>query len=124
MSTKHDAVSEWYQKFKADVDENIALDEEDRSRRLLIVKDDLEKLMRGSLPMSRIFDTIRAHIVVRLGFQDGRINDEIVRNLEMTATEQPIGRNWLLLYCVHSFLENSEAAQKILNMVELPEDIA
>lgn len=123
MPATKDAVSEWYQKFKADVDENIALDEEDRSRRLLIVKDDLEKLMRGSLPMSRIFDTIRAHIVVRLGFQDGRINDEIVRNLEMTATEQPIGRNWLLLYCVHSFLENSEAAQNILNMVELPEGL-
>lgn len=113
-------ISDWYKKFESDVEENIALDAENRENRLSIVKNDLDRLIHGSLPMSRIFDTIRAHVVVRLGYQDKRLNDEVIRNLEITVEHQKIGRNYLLLYCVHTFLNNADAAKSILQYVSLP----
>lgn len=111
----------WYNKFEADVNENCKLDKESRDRRLAIVKNDLDRLVNGNLPISMIFDTIRAHIVVRLGYQTKKLNDEVIKNMEVTVNHQKIGRNYLLLYCVYKYLGDFEAAHSLLQHVALPD---
>ena len=117
----------WCEQFTKDVAEARGLSQETFEERRLKIECTMHAIKNGQIPPTRIFDVIRAHVVMNLAGSDVE-QDDAIGALEQTIEQQPTGLNYLLLYAALLVLakdrdskELKDKAALLLDKVTLPE---
>ena len=117
----------WCEQIAKDVAEARVLSNENREERRLKIEQTLHAIKVGQIPPTRIFDVIRAHVIINLAGNDVE-QDDAIGALEQTVEKQPTGLNYLLLYAALLVLAKDRNAEELkdkatllLDKVALPE---
>lgn len=110
-------VDAWYAKFSSDLEYEKALTPDVLAERKDRVETELERIKQGRLPPTRIFDAIRAHVIMTLA--SGEI-EWIIESLQHTVEQHKTTTNYLLLWAAHRSCGEDEKAEMIRDKVGLP----
>ncbi len=111
-------VDAWYARFEADLEYERALSLDVLNERKGRVEMELKRIKEGSLPPTRIFDAIRAHVIMALAAGEKEL---IIDSLQQTVDSHKTTTNYLLLWAAHRSCGEDDRAELIRDKVGLPQ---